>query len=157
LAGRTLQLRDGAGREHRVEVSAEDRVIVNGVDVNVSAEADGSLYIQGTRNVVAWTIATGDTTWVFLDGEVYTFELARAASRRRGASHHGALTAPMPATVRKVGIATGDAVRRGDVLIVLEAMKMELPVRADADGVISAVHCREGEMVQAGQELAQIS
>jgi biotin carboxyl carrier protein len=42
------------------------------------------------------------------------------------------------------------------VLIVLEAMKMELPVRAPTDGTIARVNCREGELVQPGQELAEL-
>jgi biotin carboxyl carrier protein len=62
----------------------------------------------------------------------------------------------MPATVRRIEVKPGQAVRRGDVLIVLEAMKMELPVRAPADGTIARVNCREGELVQPGQELAEL-
>ncbi|MGH9411278.1 MAG: acetyl-CoA carboxylase biotin carboxyl carrier protein subunit, partial [Vicinamibacterales bacterium] len=42
----------------------------------------------------------------------------------------------------------GDSVRAGDVLILLEAMKMELPVRAPADARVTAVHCRPGDLVQ---------
>jgi biotin carboxyl carrier protein len=59
-----------------------------------------------------------------------------------------ALTAPMPATVLKVLAQPGAAVRKGDALIILEAMKMEWPIRAPADGVVKAVNCREGELVQ---------
>jgi biotin carboxyl carrier protein len=62
----------------------------------------------------------------------------------------------MPATVRKVHVAAGDEVRRGDVLVVLEAMKMELPVRAPHDGSVDIVKCSEGEMVEAGQVLVEL-
>ena len=62
----------------------------------------------------------------------------------------------MPATVRRIEVKPGQAVRRGDVLIVLEAMKMELPVRATADGTVARLNCREGELVQPGQELAEL-
>jgi 3-methylcrotonyl-CoA carboxylase alpha subunit len=54
----------------------------------------------------------------------------------------------MPATVTAVNVAAGDSVKHGDVLIVLEAMKMELPIRAPGDGTVAAVHCRAGELVQ---------
>jgi biotin carboxyl carrier protein len=155
LPDHTPLLRDGAGVEHRAKVLAADRVVVNDVELTVRAAADGSLHINGPRNVVAWTVATGGTTWVFLDGQVFTFESAQV-SRTRSSGHHASLTAPMPSTVRKINIRPGDAVRRGDVLIVLEAMKMELPVRADADGVVAAVRCSEGEMVQPGQELVEM-
>jgi biotin carboxyl carrier protein len=156
LADHTPLLRDGAGVEHRAKVLAADRVVVNDVELTVKAAADGSLHINGPRNVVAWAIATGETTWVFLDGQVFTFEPAKVSRTRAGGGHHASLTAPMPSTVRKVNVKPGDTVRRGDVLIVLEAMKMELPVRADTDGVVGAVRCREGEMVQPGQELVEV-
>jgi biotin carboxyl carrier protein len=98
-----------------------------------------------------------DAQWVFLNGEVFRFEIERAGSRRRrSAASHGSLTAPMPATVRRIEAQMGQPVRRGDILIVLEAMKMELPVRAPADGTIARVNCREGELVQAGQELVEL-
>jgi biotin carboxyl carrier protein len=54
----------------------------------------------------------------------------------------------MPATVVNVAVKPGDAVHKGDVVVLLEAMKMELPLRADADATVAAVHCREGELVQ---------
>jgi urea carboxylase len=44
-------------------------------------------------------------------------------------------------------------VRRGDTLIILEAMKMELPIRASSDGVVKAIHCKPGELVQPGVPL----
>ena len=81
----------------------------------------------------------------------------RPPSRRR-ASTDGAqsLAAPMPATVVKVLVKPGDRVAKGDTVIVLEAMKMELPLRAAGDAMIKAVHCREGEMVQADAVLAEM-
>ena len=63
----------------------------------------------------------------------------------------------MPSTVRQIRVAVGDAVVRGDTLIVLEAMKMELPVRANADGTVSAVHCSEGDLVQPGRPLIDLT
>ena len=54
----------------------------------------------------------------------------------------------MPATVVAIKVAPGDSVKQGDILIVLEAMKMELPVRAPGDGRVKAIHCRPGELVQ---------
>jgi 3-methylcrotonyl-CoA carboxylase alpha subunit len=63
----------------------------------------------------------------------------------------------MPATVVKVLVTPGQEVRGGDTLIKLEAMKMELPVRAPHDGVVKAVRCREGELVQAGVRLLDLT
>jgi acetyl/propionyl-CoA carboxylase alpha subunit len=67
------------------------------------------------------------------------------------------LTAPMPATVLKVLVVPGSLVKKGDTVVVLEAMKMELPVRTSREGVITAVHCREGELVQSDTALVEIA
>jgi 3-methylcrotonyl-CoA carboxylase alpha subunit len=104
----------------------------------------------------AWAVATANTRWVFLDGNVYEIENTNRGGRPRVRSHGGSLSAPMPATVRKINVAPGDAVTAGDVLIVLEAMKMELPVRALSGGIVTAVQCSEGELVQPGLPLVTI-
>ena len=97
--------------------------------------------------------------WVFWKGRVFRGDFRNEASARRGA--HGspamrALTAPMPATVITVHVKPGDAVTKGQVLMLLEAMKMELPIRAPGDGVIVAVHGRAGQLVDADVVLLEI-
>ena len=62
----------------------------------------------------------------------------------------------MPARVSRILVQPGAAVKKGATLIVLEAMKMELPVRALADATVVAVHCREGELVQADAVLMDL-
>jgi acetyl-CoA carboxylase biotin carboxyl carrier protein len=61
--------------------------------------------------------------------------------------------APVTGSVWKVQCAVGDAVEEGDVLVVLESMKMEIPVEADADGRVSELLCAEGDAVADGQTL----
>jgi biotin carboxyl carrier protein len=63
----------------------------------------------------------------------------------------------MPATVIKIDVKEGDRVRKGDVVVLLEAMKMELPVRAPADAVVRAVRCRIGELVDADAVLVELA
>ena len=82
---------------------------------------------------------------------------APSSTRRAATSAAAALIAPMPATVIRVKVRPGDPVTKGDVLVVLEAMKMELPLRALGDGVVSAVRCREGELVQADATLVEFA
>jgi acetyl/propionyl-CoA carboxylase alpha subunit len=157
MAARTVVVRDATGREHRVLLPADDTATVNDVVFRVRSASDGSLLVEGPRKTIVWAAVSGDTRWIFLDGHVFTFEVEETATRRRRTSGHaGTLTAPMPATVRKVVVGPGDTVHSGDILVVLEAMKMELPVRANADGVVKAVNCREGDMVKAGQELVEM-
>ena len=63
----------------------------------------------------------------------------------------------MPATVLSVLASVGQTVKPGDTLLMLEAMKMELPVRAPREGVVTAIHCREGELVQPGVMLVDVT
>jgi 3-methylcrotonyl-CoA carboxylase alpha subunit len=143
-----------------VEVGDDGSVRIDGRVLTVRSMPDGSLIVGDDPASAAWSAASGDTRWVFLDGRVFTFEVARAArpgARARSSAHQDSLTAPMPATVRKVHVAAGDEVRRGDVLVVLEAMKMELAIRAPRDGVVRAVRCQPGELVQPGTELVELA
>ena len=152
----TLVVRDAEGNEFRV-ASSPGGVTVNGEPIQAETIGEGAIRLSGEDAGTAYSATVDGAQWVFLNGEVFRFEIERAGSRRRrSAAAHGSLTAPMPATVRRIEAQTGQAVRRGDILIVLEAMKMELPVRAPADGTIARVNCREGELVQAGQELVEL-
>ena len=63
----------------------------------------------------------------------------------------------MPATVVKIEVTPGQTVTRDSLLIMLEAMKMELPIRAPRDGRVTAIHCRAGEIVQPGVPLLELS
>ena len=63
----------------------------------------------------------------------------------------------MPAKVTAILVEAGQRVGKGDVLLKLEAMKMELPVRAPHDGTVTAVLCRAGELVQPGVALVELA
>jgi biotin carboxyl carrier protein len=88
--------------------------------------------------------------WAFFNGHVFQEAGADGSAIRRGRASDAAtlLTAPMPATVLKVLVEPGTRVAKGDVVLLLEAMKMELPVRAPADAVVKTIRCRAGELVQ---------
>ena len=65
--------------------------------------------------------------------------------------------AEMVANVWKVLVAEGDTVADGDTLVILESMKMEIPVIAEVDGTVSSVAVSEGQVVQEGDLIAEIS
>lgn len=65
--------------------------------------------------------------------------------------------AEMVANVWKVLVAEGDNVEDGDTLVILESMKMEIPVVAEVDGVVSSIAVSEGQVVQEGDLIAEIS
>lgn len=155
MAGGAIVLRDEFGREHRVHRGTDGTVTVGDRTMTASAGADGSVTVRSARNQRAWAVESAGTRWVFLDGRVFTFETARDG-RRKSAAQHGSLMSPMPATVRKVLVAAGDTVAAGDVLLLLEAMKMELPIRATSAGRVAAITCAEGDLVQPGDSLIEI-
>jgi acetyl/propionyl-CoA carboxylase alpha subunit len=152
---RTLILRDDRA-EHRASIDEKGQVLIDDAIVRISSIEFGEVRVGEAFDHVAWIASAGHMRWVHLDGDVYEIEVLRPGARRRGAFPHGSLTAPMPATVVRVEVTPGSAVRRGDTLIILEAMKMELPVRAPSDGVVTAVHCRPGELVQPGVSLVEM-
>jgi acetyl/propionyl-CoA carboxylase alpha subunit len=154
MAGQKLILRDDSGAEHEIEIQADGTAEIAGRAINVRPIRPGEVR-AGDRPI--WVADDGQLRWTFVDGEVYTFDTAPAKGRaRRSADHEGGLSAPMPATVVSIKVSPGDAVRAGDVVMILEAMKMELPVRSAADGVVAAVRCKEGDLVQPGTELIEI-
>src|SRR5206468_1083726 len=104
---------------------------------------------NGTQRIVYVAGPEGDR-WAWCDGRLYRDRGEDDAPSRRRPAKAGryVLTAPMPATVVKIFVTPGQAVRHGDTLVLVEAMKMELPIRAPADGTVKAVNCHAGELVQ---------
>jgi biotin carboxyl carrier protein len=114
----------------------------------VERAPDGSLRVTvGGRVVTAW--AHGDQVWI--GGRVRTVRPVAAGAP----AHAGAVTPPMPGVVARVFVAAGDAVKRGDKLLSVTAMKMETVLRAPADGVVRAVKAAPGDQVKAGQALVE--
>jgi biotin carboxyl carrier protein len=114
---------------------------------------------QGRAEIV-YVAGTADDRWAFWNGQVFRggrVAPQRAARRSGPGDTAQALTAPMPATVISVRVQPGAAVKKGDTVVILEAMKMELPIRSPADATVTAVHCREGELVQPDAVLVELS
>ena len=68
-----------------------------------------------------------------------------------------AVTAPMPGKILGVKASAGQAVKRGQVLLILEAMKMETPVKAPQDGTVATVDVAKGESVDSGKVLVTLN
>ncbi len=109
-------------------------ISVNGVTyvVNVEEVGNGTAPAQAAPVASAPAPAAAPTS-------------APAASGTAGAV---AIKAPMPGNIMKVNFKVGDAVKKGDVLVVLEAMKMENDVCAPADGVVATVEVSQGMTVE---------
>jgi len=83
---------------------------------------------------------------------------AKPDAGKEHAAPAGALqmTAPMPGAILAVNVSAGDQVKKGQVLVVFEAMKMENEIVASADGVVAAVHVSKGDSVASGDVLVSL-
>ena len=144
-----LRFRDGDTEIEVVLDQGEDDAsltLPDGQTVDIpSGEGDWSVYQDGH---LFYAVAGG--TQIKLERIVDVEE----ASARAGGS--GGLSASMPGKVVRVMAGPGDAVQRGQTLMVLEAMKMEHAITAPGDGTVSAVFFAEGEQVPEGAELLQL-
>ncbi|MBI4253644.1 MAG: biotin/lipoyl-binding protein [Candidatus Rokubacteria bacterium] len=132
------------------------------VDARLTAQGIYSLLIDGVSYVAdvtdqdgACVVDVGDETYV-----VRVEEETRYIIRTRGgaAAGHGGqtLVAPLPGRITHVAVKSGDAVRTGDPLLVIEAMKMENELRAGAAGTVAEVRVAPGQAVNAGDVLVVI-
>ena len=96
----------------------------------------------------------GDVWWVHVNGHTMQFELIEPGAS--SADDEGGLSAPMPGKILEVHVSVGQSVKSGDVLMVMEAMKMEHKIVAGSDGVVEAIHFAEGDQVPQGAELLSL-
>ncbi len=132
--------------------------VAGGADRAARAEAhpEGlAVTLDGHRRV--WASARdGDLTRVGIDGRAWAFREQPLALRRDLRIAGAALAAPMPGSVLAVRVQDGDSVRAGDVLVVIESMKMELEVVAPAAGTVARLSVMPGDRVSGGQLLVAI-
>ena len=99
----------------------------------------------------------GATLLLALAGDSYHLDRVDTLRLARSHQHHEqGLEAPMPGLVRAVGVAAGDLVERGQTLVVLEAMKMEIRIAAPEPSRVVKVHCVVGNQVERGQVLVDL-
>ncbi len=115
------------------------------------------LLIDGKR-VTAYISSDNAKHWVTVNGQ--TFVLSKSSGARKGGhGHHhaaGELTAPMPGQVRAVNVNEGESVTKGQTLLVLEAMKMEIRVQAPRNGIVKKLFVEQGQTVEREQRLIEI-
>jgi len=134
------------------------RVTVDGVATEIGLEAlgDGRMRLLAPQGaVLAEVTAAGNARYVRVQRMDFVLE-REASGRPRARARGGGLEAPMPGVVTRVHVAAGDAVRQGQPLVAIEAMKMEHVLRAPRDGRVRAVAARPGEMVSGGAALVEL-
>ena len=127
------------------------------VFVQVIRAEDGrmDLLIDGQR-VNAHVSSDMAKRWVTIDGR--TIMLTKTSGAKQGVRHDhaGGLIAPMPGQVRSVSVSVGDVVKKGQTLLTMEAMKMEIRIQALKDGRVAALHVSQGQTVEREQILIEV-
>jgi acetyl/propionyl-CoA carboxylase alpha subunit len=101
-------------------------------------------------------VREGDTIHLFWQGAVYRLELEGERARRSQRVAAGGVEAPMPGKVIAIKTKVGEAVKKGDEILVVESMKMENAIRAPRDGRVKSIAAALGEMVGPGRVLVEI-
>ncbi|WP_420640602.1 biotin/lipoyl-containing protein [Candidatus Leptofilum sp.] len=155
-------------QEFVIEIEQDNHIVVNGerydIDFQHLPEADVLSLLLDNRSLEAVVEARDDMWEVLTKGEVYTVkvqdERAYRLSKARGAAGdvagEASMKSPMPGLIVAVPVSEGQAVQKGDKIIILESMKMENELRAPKDGVVSRIHVTQGASVEKDQVLAVI-
>ncbi len=173
LAGcyhQTLQLQDG-DTAHTLAMHRENgqwRLVHQDRDYPItwSAKQDGESWqtqvnLDG-RNYRAVIVREDEQAWLFGTAEtggtrVFGLPDMLRHAADESADHGGNLTAPMPGKIISLSVKAGDTVKKGDALMVMEAMKMEHGISAPTDGVVEEIFFAVGDQVSDGAELIRIA
>ena len=150
--------------ESSIDVRLEEGAAsLGGRAVPFSTRRSGSAIVAieaGGESFAVRAVREGDRIFVWCAERTFEFRIdppgAARTRARPSAADSGGLLSPMPGRIRRVLAAVGDAVSRGQVLLVLEAMKMEHSIRSPRDGRLVRLAYAEGDLVEAGVALAEI-
>ena len=156
------------GKEYSIEVIDEHHISFNGqiqeIDFeSVSGQPVYSLIIDG-KSYESYVYETEDGMQVLMRGRQYNLSVEDEREKRlRSAAGGGMaesgefnLRAPMPGLVVAITVAEGDKVEKGQVLVILESMKMQNELKAMKSGTISRIRVKQGESVEQRQTLLSV-
>jgi acetyl/propionyl-CoA carboxylase alpha subunit len=122
------------------------------------AEAGQLDLLIDRQRVRAYVSTDGLQRWVTVGGKTFVWTKASAGGRSRQPQHAaGELTAPMPGQIRAVNVQEGQQVNKGQTLMLLEAMKMEIRIQAGREGVVKSLKVKQGQTVERDQLLVEIA
>ena len=154
--------------EFVIEVDHDDHITVNGepyeVDFHQTAEAGVASLLLNNRSLEAFVEEREEAWEVLIHGEVYMVKvederahrLAQARGTAVAVTGEATISSPMPGIIIAVSVKEGDAVTKGQKVVILESMKMENELTAPRDGVVMRVAVKAGASVEKGQVLLVI-
>ncbi|UCE14422.1 MAG: biotin/lipoyl-binding protein [Candidatus Heimdallarchaeota archaeon] len=130
-------------------------------ELQVSAKVLGAGQFQFTLDNIIYKCSVakdGDVRFIHLDGEDYEIKRISEAVEEFGEAEEdlGSLSSPMPGRIVKLLVKPGDRVKKGQDLVVVEAMKMENKIAAPFDGTVIEVFFPEGDQIEANVPLIEI-
>jgi 3-methylcrotonyl-CoA carboxylase alpha subunit len=141
-------LRQRAGFRLNAPAHVQVRLRIDGEAVAVSRD--------GTRSPLRASVRHGDEIVYFEDGAAFTVTADRGHGGLSASEGDGAVIAPMPGRITAVPVSVGDSVAAGQMLVTLEAMKMEQALVAPYDGKVSKLSVSAGDQVDEGGVLARV-
>jgi biotin carboxyl carrier protein len=125
---------------------------------NENGSLDIRLSASKSARASAYISTDGAKRWVTVNGQTWVLTKSNGGRKSSGHGAHaaGELIAPMPGQVRAVQVAEGDSVTKGQTLVIVEAMKMEIKVAASKDGKVKSLKVRQGQIVEREQILIEI-
>jgi len=140
-----------------IAIKGAGHFLVNGISMNVSGHTD-ELTVTSNGQTRKYTVqSTATEVSVFNDGEAIVFEIhdpMRIDAEQ--ASNKNTVLSPMPGLIIDIKTRAGDKVSQGDLLITLEAMKMEHTLKAPRDGIIEELFVAKGDQVEDGLTLLKL-
>ncbi len=108
------------------------------------------------KRIRAFGHRDGDKRQLWVNGRIFNYERIRQKSTSAVDDFSNSLSASIPAVVSEVLVQPGDKVIAGDKLILLESMKMVIPIQSPCDGQVIKINCAAGDAVQSGVQLIDI-
>ncbi|MFN7210123.1 MAG: biotin/lipoyl-containing protein [Aggregatilineales bacterium] len=156
------------GQRFEIELDKDGRLIINGearqVDFQHISEALYSALIDH-KSVEALVERHEGRYQVLIEGELYDVEVLDERQQRLMSASSGfgaaqgeiTIRSPMPGLIIAVRVGEGEAVRKGQPLVVLESMKMENDIKAPRDGKVERIHVEKGQTVEQNKALITLS
>lgn len=117
----------------------------------------GQLKIKIGNRIIKCVISEGEENkFVFIDGNIFKVKRIELTGQKKSSKKESGLNSPISGTVVNVKIKAGDAVQNNDVLMVIEAMKMEYLIRAPFKGTIKKVNFKEKDQIEIGETTVDI-
>ena len=155
-------------RQYTIEINRDDQITIDGeahpIDLRVIDEATFSLLIDHASHEALVESGNGEIR-VLLRGHLYTArvedERASRLNQSGGGLHAGSgevtIKSPMPGLIVAVAVSEGQAVKKGQTVVVLESMKMENELKAPRDGTITSIKVSPRQSVEQSQPLVVLS